>query len=112
MTERIFHLADPSALQAARAAGVAHWTPPGFATEGFIHLSYAEQLAGTLQAHFTAVDRIELIQIELRDSDALRCEVSRGDALFPHLYRPLEWNEFGRSWILERGSEGWSLPPL
>lgn len=112
MTKRIFHLADPNALKAARAAGDKHWTPAGYAAEGFIHLSYADQLAGTLQAHFAAVERIELIQIELREPTGLRCEESRGGALFPHLYRPLEWSEFAHSWILERGAEGWSLPPL
>ena len=58
--------------------------------DGYIHLSTADQLAGTIDKHFA--DRFDL-QIVAVDLDALgdivRWEESRGGALFPHIYGPL-----------------------
>ena len=47
-----------------------------------------------------------------RLQDALRIEPSRGDALFPHLYRALAFEECLRQWILERRDSGWIVPDL
>lgn len=59
--------------------------------DGFIHLSTAEQLPDTLAKHFAGEDRLVLLACDPEDfGDALKWEVSRGGALFPHLYRGLE----------------------
>lgn len=58
--------------------------------DGFIHLSFAEQVAGTAARHFK--NRCGLLVVAFQvDSlgDALRFEPSRGGALFPHLYADL-----------------------
>lgn len=108
---RLFHLAAPSS--SPRAGAGASWSPHGFATEGFVHLSRAVQLAGTLAAHFGGVPALELFEVELPDGDpALRWEISRGGAPFPHLYRPILASEWRRWWQLERTEDGWSLPRL
>ncbi len=58
--------------------------------DGFIHLSYADQLAGTARRHFTGVKDLILLAVSpARFGPALRDEVSRGGALFPHLYGAL-----------------------
>jgi uncharacterized protein (DUF952 family) len=58
--------------------------------DGFIHLSLREQLAGTLAKHFRAQRDLLLVQFASDAlGDALRWEISRGGALFPHLYGPL-----------------------
>ena len=58
--------------------------------DGYIHMSTAEQLAGTLAAHFRGVDGLVLLTIdEARVAPDVRWEASRGGALFPHLYRAL-----------------------
>jgi uncharacterized protein (DUF952 family) len=58
--------------------------------DGYIHLSTAEQLDGTLDKHFAG--QVDLVIAEV-DLDALgatvRWEESRGGALFPHIYGPL-----------------------
>ena len=53
----------------------------------YIHLSTAEQVAGTVDAHFAGRDGLYLAAIDLAAAgDAIRWEPSRGGALFPHLY--------------------------
>ena len=59
-------------------------------SDGYIHLSTAEQLPGTLEKHFAGQDDLQLLALETDAlGDDLRWEPSRGGALFPHLYRQL-----------------------
>lgn len=58
--------------------------------DGFIHFSYAGQLAETARRHFSGRTGLVLLAIRPdRLGAALRDEVSRGGALFPHLYATL-----------------------
>lgn len=58
--------------------------------DGYIHLSAADQLQGTLDKHFAGQHGLVIAEIDLSGfGAALKWEVSRGDALFPHLYAPL-----------------------
>jgi len=58
--------------------------------DGFIHLSTATQLAETASKHFAGQDHLVLVAVDPdRLGDELVYEVSRGGALFPHLYAPL-----------------------
>ena len=55
--------------------------------DGFIHLSAADQVEGTLTRHFAGQTGIVLIEVELGAlGGAVRWEESRGGALFPHVY--------------------------
>jgi uncharacterized protein (DUF952 family) len=58
--------------------------------DGYIHLSTADQLEETLAKHFAGQSGLVIAEINLEPlGDALKWEVSRGGALFPHLYAPL-----------------------
>ena len=57
--------------------------------DGFLHLSTAEQLDGTLAKHFKGESGLVVAEVDVGDDPALRWEPSRGSAPFPHLYRPL-----------------------
>ena len=58
--------------------------------DGYIHLSTAEQLEETLSKYFAGQTGLVIAEIDLSGfGDALQWEVSRGGALFPHLYDPL-----------------------
>lgn len=57
--------------------------------DGFVHLSTAAQLEGTLARHFAGETGLVVAEVAVSDDPALRWETSRGGALFPHLYRPL-----------------------
>jgi uncharacterized protein (DUF952 family) len=109
---RLFHLVHPAAWEAFEGSGAAELIPPSLASEGFAHLSFASQLAGTLAAHFGELDALWLCELELTDRSRLVLEPSRGGALFPHLYRPIARVEFARRWRLGRGPTGWELPSL
>lgn len=54
--------------------------------DGFIHFSTAEQVAETANKHFKGQTGLLLVAV---DEEALRYEVSRGGAFFPHLYGDL-----------------------
>jgi uncharacterized protein (DUF952 family) len=62
--------------------------------DGFIHLSKAEQVRETAAKHFADAGDLYLIGVETDGlGDELRWEVSRGGALFPHLYRMLRLDD-------------------
>ncbi len=55
--------------------------------DGYIHLSTAEQLAGTIDKHFTGKDDLHIAAVDLAaHGDKVKWEESRGGQLFPHLY--------------------------
>jgi uncharacterized protein (DUF952 family) len=56
----------------------------------YVHLSAADQVAGTLAKYFADVPDLILLAVDPAMLGAdLRYEPSRGGALFPHLYAPL-----------------------
>lgn len=58
--------------------------------DGFIHLSFANQVEATAERHFKNCDGLLLIAFPIHElGEALRLELSRGGDLFPHLYAPL-----------------------
>lgn len=59
-------------------------------TDGYIHLSTAEQARETAARHFAGQDGLVLVAVDAeRLGDELVFEPSRGGDLFPHLYGPL-----------------------
>lgn len=59
--------------------------------DGFIHLSAAEQVAGTLARYFGDDDDLVFLTLDAGAlGSQMRWEMSRNGVLFPHLYRPLE----------------------
>lgn len=58
--------------------------------DGFIHFSTPDQAPETAAKHFAGEPDLMLVAVETDTlGDALRWEVSRGGAEFPHLYRAL-----------------------
>ena len=55
--------------------------------DGYIHLSTADQLAGTIDKHFSGQEGLQLVAVDLEAlADKVKWEESRGGALFPHIY--------------------------
>jgi uncharacterized protein (DUF952 family) len=72
-----------------RANGETAGAPVDIA-DGFIHFSTADQVAETAAKHFAGERDLILVAVEAEAlGDALKWEVSRGGARFPHLYRRL-----------------------
>jgi uncharacterized protein (DUF952 family) len=58
--------------------------------DGYIHLSSGEQVEQTVSLYFADRDDLVLIALEVeRFGETLKWELSRGGALFPHLYATL-----------------------
>jgi uncharacterized protein (DUF952 family) len=74
------------AEEAQRFAGA-----PVDLADGFIHFSTGAQLRETAAKHFAGQRGLLLIAVDdAKLGPALRYEPSRGGALFPHLYAPLD----------------------
>jgi uncharacterized protein (DUF952 family) len=59
--------------------------------DGFIHFSTAEQVEETAAKHFAGQTDLVLVTVDTEKlTGALKWEESRGGALFPHLYEPLD----------------------
>lgn len=75
--------------------------------DGFIHFSTAAQVAETAAKHFAGQDDLLLVAVEARDcGEKLVYEVSRGGALFPHLYAPLPTALARSALPLQRRADG------
>jgi len=99
---KVLTAAELAALESDRFAG-----SPADARDGFVHLSTAAQLEGTLAAHFTGQRDLWLAAVDVAAAGpALRWEPSRGGALFPHLHAPLTLNEIVAYGPLEREADG------
>ena len=111
--QRLFHLVR---VDEWRALGQPRgcWSPPSLAAEGFVHLSFADQLPGTLELHFPGSPEVALLELARTHlGEALVLEPSRDAALFPHLYRAIALGELMGAWRLSRGPSGdWVLPRL
>jgi uncharacterized protein (DUF952 family) len=72
-----------------QADGIYHGAPIDLA-DGYIHLSAVDQLQGTLDKHFAGQTGLVIAEVDLAAlGETVKWEVSRGDALFPHIYGPL-----------------------
>lgn len=85
----IYKIATTEQWRAADAAGRFDGAPVDLA-DGYIHFSDAASVRETAARHFAGQAGLVLVAVEAeRLGPALRWEVSRGGALFPHLYAPL-----------------------
>ncbi|KFE36682.1 DUF952 domain-containing protein [Thioclava atlantica] len=79
--------------------------------DGYIHFSTAEQVVETAAKHFDGQSDLVLVAFEAeRMGTELKWEPSRGGALFPHLYRPLQMSEVIWDHALPLGAAGHIFP--
>ena len=86
----IYKICPETLWRTAEAQGRFDGAPVDLA-DGFIHFSTGAQLRETAAKHFTGQDDLLLIAVDPAAlGTELRFEPSRGGALFPHLYAPLD----------------------
>ena len=89
MTTTAFKILTAEQWAQFRRDGVFHGAPVDL-VDGYVHMSTSDQVAETLAKHFAGQDNLVIAEIDLtRFGGELKWEVSRGGALFPHLYVPL-----------------------
>ena len=75
--------------------------------DGFIHLSTAEQLIGTLARHFSGARDLLLIGYDPKSfGNSLKWEASRSGQMFPHVYGVLPPAEALSIETLRLGADG------
>jgi uncharacterized protein (DUF952 family) len=81
--------------------------------DGYIHLSTAAQLTGTVDKHFAGQGDLHVVAVDLGSfGDTLKWEESRGGQLFPHLYEPLLLETVIAYGPLERAADGTVRLPI
>ncbi|MGC1300790.1 MAG: DUF952 domain-containing protein [Caulobacteraceae bacterium] len=79
--------------------------------DGYIHLSTAAQASDTARLHFAGQTDLVLLELAAEDlGAALKWEPSRGGALFPHLYGPLDPARVTGVRSLTLNADGWPDP--
>jgi uncharacterized protein (DUF952 family) len=83
----LFHIVDPAVWAATRD----DYRPASLAAEGFIHFSFADQVAGSANRHYADAEILSVLEIDPeRLPDPVVIEDSYGSGTeFPHLYGPL-----------------------
>lgn len=109
---RLFHIIAPDAWADAVALG--EYRPSSLGTEGFVHFSFAEQVAGTANLRYR--DEADLVVVEIDPSDVeaeLRVEDSYGSGTeFPHIYGAIPTAVARAVVPLTRGADGdWVFTP-
>jgi uncharacterized protein (DUF952 family) len=93
---------EMTALEAGTFTGA-----PIDVADGYIHLSTAAQLTETVDKHFTGQTDLWVAAVDLEaHGDAIKWEISRGDAEFPHLYGKLTLATVIAYSPLERDDDG------
>lgn len=84
----LYHIV--SAADWAKQENQPDYTADSLSTEGFIHLSMKEQVAGVVERYYQHIPDLLLLHIDAeRLTHPLRYERSTNNELFPHLYGPL-----------------------
>ncbi len=112
----VYHCSLASDWEDAQRSGTYRISSRGrtLQQEGFIHASYAEQVSGVLQRHYTdEPDQLLLLTV---DPDRVGCSVvaenlSGGEDLFPHIYGPIPLDAVVAITPLVRRDDGWHWIP-
>ena len=111
MPKAVYKICPEALWRAAEKAGRFDGAPIDLA-DGFIHLSTADQVRETAAKHFAGQTGLLLVAVDAaRLGSALKYEVSRGGALFPHLYAPLDPAAAIRVEPLPLGADGFHVFP-
>ena len=102
----IYKIVTAAQWRDAQGAGVFHGAPVDLA-DGYIHFSTAAQAEETAAKHFAGQNDLLLVAVDVQTlGDALKWEVSRGGALFPHIYAALPLSAVLAYGPLERDHDG------
>lgn len=99
----VWHLVAPDAWPAAGA-----YRPESLTSEGFVHFSFAEQVAGSANRHYT--DAPALLAVAF-DTDVIPHRVEVEDlygtgSAYPHVYGPIDVSWAREARPLQRDAAG------
>lgn len=107
----IYKIATQDQWQEAISKGVFTGAPIDLA-DGYIHFSTADQAKETAAKHFQGQKNLKLVKVATSSlGNHLKWEVSRGGALFPHLYATLKTSDVVSVCDLEEDNNGGHIFP-
>lgn len=84
---KIYHIVLPEILNAFEGDLYEH---ASLKAEGFIHCSFAEQLASVLARYYGGVEKVIILTIDSEDlTSELVNEPSTNGEIYPHIYGPI-----------------------
>lgn len=84
MADRLFHIVNVRDWAVAEAVGT--YTPESLGTEGFVHCSYAHQVAGVLDRRYPDANGLVVVELDTSTLE-VRDEDSYGEGVtYPHVY--------------------------
>ena len=102
----VYKIMSAAELKQMQRDGVFCGSPADIA-DGYIHLSCGSQLSATLDKHFSGVDGLMLVAVDLSQlGDTVRWEPARGGQLFPHIHGRLPVGAVVSVATLERTADG------
>ena len=108
---RIYHICLRTHWDTGQAAG-SYNAPDADRADGFLHFSNGEQIVESAAKHRAGQAGLVLIEADSASlGDALRWEVSRNGALFPHLYGPIPLDAVTTVHDLPLGRDGRHIFP-
>jgi uncharacterized protein (DUF952 family) len=113
MMAAIYKILSEAMWHDAQRTGIFHGSEVDL-RDGYIHFSTAGQAMETAAKHFAGQRDLVLLEVDADAlGEALKWEPSRGGALFPHLYAPLDVKQVRRADPLSLGDDGRHVfPPL
>lgn len=104
----VYHLVAPRDWPAAGS-----YRPDSLDSEGFVHLSFADQLEATADRHYPDVSDLVAVELDAARLDAaIEVEDSYGSGTaYPHCYGPLPTAAATAVYPMRRTSAGWQLSP-
>ncbi len=82
---KIYHIVTPEVWEKFKDEN--EYEAESLTTEGFIHCSFAGQLAGVLERYYTGADKVLILTIEPEKLiSELINEPSTNNEIYPHIY--------------------------
>ena len=79
-----------------------YYEAPSLESEGFIHCSFEDQLAGVLKRYYSGVQRVVILTIDsTKLHSKLVAEPSTNDEMYPHIYGPINLDAVEESKLVE-----------
>jgi uncharacterized protein (DUF952 family) len=101
---QIFHIVDRATWAAAVETG--EYEPAAFAHDGFVHFSFADQVAGVANARYRDEPDLIVVEVDADPADVV-VEDSYGSGVeFPHIYRPIPTSAAVATHELRRNADG------
>ena len=105
MTDHIYHIISRTDWHKARKLGI--YQPESIQKEGFIHCSYAAQVAGTAGRYYSRVKDLIVLKIQVSKLQTeVRVEQGPNGDRFPHIYGNLNLDAVESEISLETNSNG------